>query len=1557
MMSEHGGVTGVFRSQGNDKRTGCRRNLVLAGFMLVILMLFISTGSAENSTDLTTSNITTSISNPGQAAVPFATSQILNPTTIPTTLVQNTSSAVTLQILNVTTIPTTLVQNITTIPAKTVQNATAIPTAIVRNTTNIPTTLAQTATTVPTTQILSAGSGVNDPFNIRVGKRVSQAEKEAAADRFKEIYQTAETTETKKGASGNGMDPGGIPHYFGPYANYANSPMPTGSITTISLENGGSDYSVNTTARISDVYGTGTGANASVNVTAGVVTSITLINAGSGYSAPIVTITDADSTGSGAVATASIGGPLTGGIRKFIDSLPGLNIQGANNLGNYIPVAIPDTTTYPPGGKGYTSAPAVLIYDATGSGANATATVAGGTVTGVAVINPGSGYSANPVVAFSGGGAATNAIGKATVVGGAITGITLVGCDYYVIELGEFSQKMHSDLPSTKFRGYRQVNTADPAVSSFHYLGPLILSQSGRPVRIKFINSLPTGAGGNLFIPVDKTVMGAGMGPLGSGTTPGYPEYYTENRAVIHLHGGVTPWLSDGTPHQWITPAGEKTDYPKGVSVYNVPDMPDPGDGSTTLYYTNQQSARLMFMHDHVQGLTRLNVYVGEAAGYLVTDQVEKDMIDGTDLTGINPARVKVLPDIGFPLMIQDKTFLDTTTIALQDPTWNWGTGTLYPNGTREPRTGDLWYPHVYMPAQNPGDMTGVNAFGRWHYGPWFWPPTQTIYGPVPNPYYTGGEGTAAPWEPAMMPGTPNPSMAMEAFMDTPLVNGVAYPNITVEPRAYRFRLLNAADDRFVNLQLYVANDTLITADGRTNTEVDMVPAIVTPGFPAGWPSDGREGGVPDPAKMGPSFIQIGTEGGFLPAPVVVPNQPITWVSDPTRFDFGNVDKHALLIAPAERADVIIDFSQYAGKTLILYNDAPAAFPAGIASYDYYTGKPDLTDTGGTPTTLPGFGPNTRTIMQIKVGPSVGASPYNVAALQSVFAKTATKRGVFEVSEEPIIIPQAKYNSAYNKVFPTDTYVRIQDHFKNFTTLSGARLQIYFQPKALHDEMGAAFDEYGRMSGFLGLENVITTANLQNFQLYGYASPPVDILKDSVTPVSEPVEGDGTQIWKITHNGVDTHPLHWHLYNVQIINRVTWDGRILEPDATELGWKETLRVSPLEDTIVAMRPVAPNLPFDVPNSIRMIDPTMPEGAVLSGPPLTGFVDPAGQPVTVINHMVNYGWEYVWHCHILAHEEMDMMHSMIFAKAPVAPSNLTATLVGTSIAPKINITWRDTSLGETHFTIQKAVNPAGPWTDTTIVSTTGPKKDINVTYTDSAVAVNTTYYYRVFAINLVGDTTVYPAPAVGFPSMSVNSKLSNTVSVATSVPPPTFTAIIPDNGVRSTTVSYTIIGTNFEPGLTSVAFRSTTGTILNPTTLTSVTPTQITGTIAIPAKSAFGSYTVSITTVHGGTVTRIGAFSVTPPPPAPMLIRVTPATATRNAVWSYSVFGTNLQFGQPTVTLTRSGFPDIPTTVTSVTPTVIQGNILIPASTSPGMWGIKVTTNGGTATTRNSVRIQ
>ncbi len=111
--------------------------------------------------------------------------------------------------------------------------------------------------------------------------------------------------------------------------------------------------------------------------------------------------------------------------------------------------------------------------------------------------------------------------------------------------------------------------------------------------------------------------MGSGLGPAVPG---GAGDKFTQNRHAVHLHGNNTVWISDGTPHQWITPANETTPYPQGVSVYNVPDMnpasvDSPTDGTMTLYYTNAMSARLMFYHDHAYGITRLNVYAGEAAG------------------------------------------------------------------------------------------------------------------------------------------------------------------------------------------------------------------------------------------------------------------------------------------------------------------------------------------------------------------------------------------------------------------------------------------------------------------------------------------------------------------------------------------------------------------------------------------------------------------------------------------------------------------------------------------------------------------------------------------------------------------------------------------------------------------------------------------------------------------------------------------------------------------------------------------------------------------------------
>ena len=117
-----------------------------------------------------------------------------------------------------------------------------------------------------------------------------------------------------------------------------------------------------------------------------------------------------------------------------------------------------------------------------------------------------------------------------------------------------------------------------------------------------------------------------------------------------------------------------------------------------------------------------------------------------------------------------------------------------------------------------------------------------------------------------------------------------------------------------------------------------MVEAVPNGSYPATWPRDGRDGGVPDPATAGPKFIQIGNEGGILPGVAVRDNQPVNYDYDRGSATFGNVQNLegadpaikgvTVFLGPAERADVIVDFSTVApGTNVILYNDAPAPVP------------------------------------------------------------------------------------------------------------------------------------------------------------------------------------------------------------------------------------------------------------------------------------------------------------------------------------------------------------------------------------------------------------------------------------------------------------------------------------------------------------------------------------------------------------------------------------------------------------------------------------------------------
>ncbi len=106
--------------------------------------------------------------------------------------------------------------------------------------------------------------------------------------------------------------------------------------------------------------------------------------------------------------------------------------------------------------------------------------------------------------------------------------------------------------------------------------------------------------------------------------------------------------------------------------------------------------------------------------------------------------------------------------------------------------------------------------------------------------------------------GDPKSPWVPEVFGDAILGNGKLFPYLEVEPRKYRFRMLNGANGRFFHL----------TLDGETS--------------------------------RGQTLHQIGTDPGLLPAPV-----PLTRVS----------------LAPAERADLVVDFSSSAGTNVILKND------------------------------------------------------------------------------------------------------------------------------------------------------------------------------------------------------------------------------------------------------------------------------------------------------------------------------------------------------------------------------------------------------------------------------------------------------------------------------------------------------------------------------------------------------------------------------------------------------------------------------------------------------------
>lgn len=391
---------------------------------------------------------------------------------------------------------------------------------------------------------------------------------------------------------------------------------------------------------------------------------------------------------------------------------------------------------------------------------------------------------------------------------------------------------------------------------------------------------------------------------------------------------------------------------------------------------------------------------------------------------------------------------------------------------------------------------------------------------------------------------TIHPYWVPEYFGDAIVVNGKTWPYLDVEPRRYRFRLLNGSNARFYNLSL-----------------LDRMSNIRLP------------------------FHVIGTETGYLDAPA-----PVTY----------------LLIAPGERYDIVVDFTNSAGVTFTVDNDAKSPFPDGTPVDPRSTGQ----------------------IMQMRVvlplsGPDGSCDP--------------------AIAGSCVLRPEA------------------------IVRLNPAPAQVVTRRLTLNEEMGAGGP----------LEMTINNTKLGQL---GVTSPGGILSNKDERP-----RVGATEIWEVINLTADTHPLHTHLVAFQVLGRQRLDlkkydkayasafpggfnpgdgltylpgvfmpgfgppmgygtcesgavcggnpdptpylkGVPIPPAASEGGWKDTVQMNPGEVTRIAIRwaPTDTSLDDVEPGDNRFpFDPTAP----------LGVTDRYGYPG---------GPGYVWHCHIIDHEDNEMM---------------------------------------------------------------------------------------------------------------------------------------------------------------------------------------------------------------------------------------------------------------------------------------------------------------------------
>jgi FtsP/CotA-like multicopper oxidase with cupredoxin domain len=607
----------------------------------------------------------------------------------------------------------------------------------------------------------------------------------------------------------------------------------------------------------------------------------------------------------------------------------------------------------------------------------------------------------------------------------------------------------------TRVWGY-EIAQAGGETRPVNWPGFTVEAQVGKELTMNYVNGLGGETYANVGLIVDQTLHWASPGGMPANpTTP----YTGAPPIVVHLHGGEVPSAYDGGPDSWFMAgaAGEK------------------GSGYVTNVFTypNAQEEATIWFHDHALGATRLNVYAGMAAFYLLRGPNEEaaklpgwsgdNLVAERNLLGVLAGRT-YRPEI--EIAIQDRMFDDQ---------------------------GQLYFPANLL---------------------------------APNP-------------------TIHPYWVPEFVGDIITVNGKTWPYQSVEPRRYRFRVLNGSNARFYELAL-----------------VDAV---------AGTP--------------GPAIWQIGTDGGLLDRPVKL---------DPALGQ-------KLILAPGERADIIIDFNGFANGSFIVRNSGRAPYPKGA----------------------PVNGSTTARIMKFVVGPTVsaGSDPsYNPATLAPLRAP------LFKLANFATGLPAAGITVAQTRQL------------------------------TLNEVMGP-----------LGPAEIL----VNNSKWDGRHSPNAMSADDMTGFRSEmPVEGT-TEIWKIINLTADAHPIHLHLVQFQLLTRQAFNlSKYVKAYNAAFpvvnNWHDPMMGMMMNFPGKVYVPgYGPPLPYGSTAAAGYVGGNPDVTAFLQGPARPAlpnengwkdtFIMYPGEVTTVIVRFApqdgakttfafdpSKGPGYVWHCHIVDHEDNEMM---------------------------------------------------------------------------------------------------------------------------------------------------------------------------------------------------------------------------------------------------------------------------------------------------------------------------